>query len=94
MTPASVPLGRPIDNTRIYVLDDRLEPVADGEPGELFVAGDGLAQGYWDRAELTAERFLANPFAGDRYARLYRTGDRTRVLPDGNLELSDVSIAR
>ena len=84
---ASVPLGRPIDNTRIYVLDDQLTPVADGEPGELFVAGDGLAQGYWDRPELTAERFLANPFAGDRYARLYRTGDRARVLPDGNLEL-------
>jgi amino acid adenylation domain-containing protein len=82
----AVPLGRPIDNTRIYVLDDILEPVPVGVPGELYVAGDGLARGYLNHPDLSAERFLPDPFSGLPSGRMYKTGDRARYLPDGNIE--------
>jgi acyl carrier protein len=78
-----VPIGRPISNTRCYVLDDRAEPAPVGAPGRLFIAGAGVAQGYVGRPDLTAERFLADPFAGGR---MYDTGDLVRRLPDGTLE--------
>lgn len=82
-----VPIGKPVDNTRIYILDshNRLAPI--GVPGELCIAGRGVAHGYLGRPELTGEKFVPNPFSEEEdYSRLYRTGDLVRYLPDGNLD--------
>jgi amino acid adenylation domain-containing protein len=81
-----IPIGRPISETQVYVLDRHLNPVPVGVSGELYIGGDGLARGYLNRAELTAERFLPHPFSTQTGARLYRTGDLVRYLPDGTLE--------
>jgi aspartate racemase len=83
---ASVPIGRPIANTRVYVLDRHRQLVPAGLPGDLYAAGDGLARNYLNDPELTAEKFVADPFSSEQGARLYATGDRVRYLPDGNLE--------
>jgi acyl carrier protein len=81
-----VPIGRPITNTQVYILDRHRLPVPLGVPGELYVGGDGLARGYLNRPELTAERFIPHPFSAEPGARLYKTGDLARYLPDGTIE--------
>ncbi|PQQ23211.1 non-ribosomal peptide synthetase, partial [Photorhabdus luminescens] len=79
-------IGRPLDNARLYLLDNGGYPVPLGAIGELYIGGDGVARGYLNRPDLTAERFLSDPFSDKPDARMYRTGDLARYLPDGNLE--------
>ncbi|HEY8228436.1 MAG TPA: amino acid adenylation domain-containing protein [Pyrinomonadaceae bacterium] len=83
---ATMPIGRPIDNTKIYILDSDLQPVPVGVLGEIYVGGEGLAYGYLNQPELTAEKFVPHPFSGRGGARLFRTGDIGRYLADGNIE--------
>ncbi|NET58375.1 MAG: amino acid adenylation domain-containing protein [Symploca sp. SIO2E6] len=82
----SYSLGKPIANTQIYILDSYLQPVPIGLPGELHIGGEGLAQGYLNQPELTAEKFIPHPFSKQPNARLYKTGDLARYLPDGQIE--------
>ncbi|KAF9556227.1 hypothetical protein EC968_008377, partial [Mortierella alpina] len=80
-----VPIGRAVRNAQLYVLDDQQQPVLLGAVGELYISGLGLARGYLNKPEQTAERFIKDPFSSDKDARMYRTGDLVRYLPDGNL---------
>jgi amino acid adenylation domain-containing protein len=79
-------IGRPIPDLQVYVLDQHLQPVPIGVPGEMYVGGEGVTSGYLHREELTAQRFISNPFPNNRGGRLYRTGDLARYLPNGELE--------
>ena len=81
-----VTIGRPIGNTEIYILDKLLQPVPVGVAGELHIGGDGLARGYLKRPDLTTERFIPHPLSSAPQARLYKTGDLTRYLPNGNIQ--------
>uniref|UniRef100_UPI003BEEC380 amino acid adenylation domain-containing protein n=1 Tax=Burkholderia arboris TaxID=488730 RepID=UPI003BEEC380 len=81
----SIPYGRPIDNARYYILDDAGQPCGPGVEGELFIGGEVLSLGYYRRPELTAERFVRDPFVADATARMYRTGDRASFYPDGSM---------
>jgi amino acid adenylation domain-containing protein len=78
-------IGRPIDNMQVYILDEDLRQVPIGEPGELHIGGAGLARGYLNRPELTEEKFISHPFSAEPGARLYKTGDQARFLPDGQI---------
>jgi acyl-CoA synthetase (AMP-forming)/AMP-acid ligase II/acyl carrier protein len=84
--PHRISIGRPLPGRRIYVLDQNLEPVPVGVPGELHIGGAGLARGYLNQPELTAEKFISDPFSNAPGARLYKTGDLVRYLPNGNID--------
>lgn len=82
----SIPIGLPLSQTEVYLLDEQLQQVPVGVAGELYTGGVGLARGYFNRPDLTAERFIPNPFSDSPDAKLYKTGDLARYLPDGNIE--------
>ena len=86
-TDGPVPIGRPIDNTQIYILDSEMEPVPIGVTGELYIGGQGLSPGYFNRPEMTEERFVPNRFDSSASSRIYKTGDLARYLSDGNIEV-------
>ena len=83
--PDEIPIGRPIANTQMYILDRYLQPVPVGVAGEIYIGGDGVARGYLNRPDLSEQRFIPNPFVDDTNARLYKTGDLARFLSDGNI---------
>ncbi|WP_339401448.1 amino acid adenylation domain-containing protein [Tychonema sp. BBK16] len=85
-TLSEIPIGRPLANTQIYILDQQLQPVPIGVSGEMHIGGAGVARGYLNRPERNASKFMINPFTNDPNARLYKTGDSARYLPDGNIE--------
>jgi amino acid adenylation domain-containing protein len=84
--PESIPIGQPISNTRVYILDEQMRPLTPGNQGELYAAGDGVARGYLNNPTATAEKFLPDPFAAEPGARMYRTGDLARWREDGTIE--------
>ena len=86
--PAVLPIGRPIANTRIYILSKNLQPLPVGIAGDLYVSGPGLARGYHNRPETTAEKFVTDPFRSEAGARMYKTGDLARYLPNGDIEFA------
>jgi non-ribosomal peptide synthetase component F len=89
-----VPIGRPVANTRVYILDEHRQPVPAGCVGELYIGGAGVARGYRNRPELTAELFLPDPFAAMPGSRMYRSGDLVRLRCDGAIEFRAVGTIR
>ena len=83
---STVPIGKPISNTAVYILDRHMKPTPVGIPGELYIGGDGLAKGYYNRPELTSRKFVSNPFSVEKDEKLYKTGDLARYLPNGDVE--------
>lgn len=83
---SSIPIGRPISNDKVYILDEKLQPVPIGVPGELYMTGDGVARGYFNRVELTKERFISDPFSDNPEQKLYKSGDLARYRSNGNIE--------
>src|SRR5262249_21996892 len=83
---SNAPIGKPLGNAQIHILDAMMRPMPRGAPGELYIGGICVGRGYLNRAELTAEKFLPNPFSADPGARFYRTGDLARYRPDGTIE--------
>ena len=86
MNTSTVPIGKPLSNTQVYLLNSKMQPVSAGETGQIYVGGAGLARGYLNRSDETSRKFVKNPFADDQQKRLYRTGDKARLLADGSLE--------
>jgi amino acid adenylation domain-containing protein len=86
LVPESIPIGKPVSNTRVYILDEDMNPVSSGEIGELYAAGDGVARGYLNDPDATAAKFLLDPFTKEPFQRMYRTGDLARWRPDGIIE--------
>ncbi len=86
IAPGPIPIGTAIAHTVVRILDESRSPVTEGQAGELYAGGAGVALGYWNRPELTAERFVDDPFDAVEGGKLYRTGDRVRRRPDGNIE--------
>src|SRR5205807_6518120 len=84
----AVPIGRPIANSELHILDDRRRLCAEGEAGEMYIGGAGVGRGYLNHPELTAEKFIPDPFSGEPRARLYRTGDWARLRTDGQIEFA------
>ena len=82
----AIPIGSPISNTRVHILDERMRPLPPGATGEICIAGDGVARGYLNQPDLTAEKFVADPFSAEPGARMYRSGDLGRWRSDGNIE--------
>ncbi|MEP6490690.1 amino acid adenylation domain-containing protein [Microcoleus vaginatus GB2-A3] len=82
----NTPIGKPVQNTEIYLLNEEMQPVSTGETGEIYIGGIGLGRGYLNRPNLTAEKFIPNPFSNEPGSRLYKTGDLARYLSDGNIE--------
>ena len=82
----TIPIGKPFSNTRVYVLSNELQLCPIGVPGQLYIGGDGVARGYVNNSELTAEKFVTDPFNGDGHSRIYATGDMVKYLADGNIE--------